>query len=124
MKGSCYSIFFQFKDADGDRPTNEDLTSIYGSPQSKRHSSDRRLAVPETPESKEKAPQKASPRGRNPFSKEGRSGGSPARPGSAFGAEERVIKTLARRNIFAKSRAGASARLDQLKSNKVVTSRY
>ncbi|XP_022095679.1 exonuclease 1-like [Acanthaster planci] len=111
-------------DADEDTPTIEDLTSIYGSPQSKRHSSDQGLVVPETPESEDRVQGKASPRCRNPFSKEGLSSNSSTRSGMAFGAKERVIKTLTRRNIFAKGRTGSSARLDLLKSNTVVTSRF
>ncbi|XP_038075218.1 exonuclease 1-like [Patiria miniata] len=111
-------------DADEDDPSNEDLTSLYGSPKSKRHLADPNLVVPETPEDEDKVPGKTGPRNRNPFSKEGRLRDSPPKSAVGFGSEERVVKTLSRRNIFAKGRTGGSSRLDLLKSSTVVTSRF
>ena len=107
--------------ADENDLTADDLTSLYGSPNTKRHSADQSLVIPETPESKDKEPGNTNSQQRNSFSK--KEGSLSPKQETAFGSEERIKKTLSRRNIFAKNRMSSSARQDILRGSKVVTSR-
>ncbi|XP_071790435.1 uncharacterized protein [Asterias amurensis] len=102
--------------------TADDLTSLYGSPNTKRHSADQSLVIPETPESKDKEQGNINSQQRNSFSK--KEGSLSPKQETVFGSEERIKKTLSRRNIFAKNRMSSSARQDILRGSEVVTSRF